>query len=64
MIRQAEKRENDYTEVKMEKNDKPKKGFIARLIDKLDKKMKEKAKAAPCCSPKDKSKDGPCCSGQ
>ena len=39
-----------------------KKGFIARLIEKLDKKMEEKAKSAPCCSPKDKHEGGSCCS--
>jgi len=46
----------------MEKKDKPKKGFFARLMDKLDKRMEEKAKAAPCCSPKDKPEGGSCCS--
>ena len=42
---------------------KPKKqGFFSRLIEKLDKKMKEKAKAKPCCENKGKSGDSPCCS--
>ncbi|MFC1576486.1 hypothetical protein ACFL3J_02310 [Candidatus Omnitrophota bacterium] len=40
-----------------------KKGFLARLIEKLDKKMEEKAKAKPCCESKSKDKDKPCCSG-
>ena len=43
----------------MEKTDK-KKGFLAKLIEKLDKKMEEKAKVKPCCNNKDKGKS--CCS--
>ena len=42
---------------------KEKKGFLARLIEKLDKKMEEKAKSQSCCTGKDKSKDETCCSG-
>jgi len=39
-----------------------KKGFFKRMMDKLDKKMEEKAKNAPCCSPgKDKEKGSSCC---
>jgi len=39
-----------------------KKSFFARLFDKLDKKMEEKAKSSPCCcKPSDKG-DGSCCS--
>lgn len=39
-----------------------KKSFFARLFDKLDKKMKEKAKSNPCCcKPSDKG-GGSCCS--
>ncbi|MCC6758051.1 MAG: hypothetical protein IT395_00290 [Candidatus Omnitrophica bacterium] len=36
------------------------KGFFARLIERLDKKMEEKAKNNSCCS-SDKSKGGKCC---
>jgi len=39
-----------------------KKGFIGRLIEKLDKKMEEKSKAKPCCDNKDESKGKSCCS--
>lgn len=39
-----------------------KKSFFARLLDKLDKKMEEKAKSLPCC-PKPLDKGGnSCCS--
>ena len=39
-----------------------KKSFFARLFDKLDKKMKEKAKSESCCcKPSDKG-DSSCCS--
>lgn len=40
-----------------------KKSFFGRLIDKLDKKMAEKAKAKPCCDSKDKGKGNSCCGG-
>lgn len=43
------------------KADKGKKGFISRLIDKLDKKMEEKAKEAPCCGSSAKKKSTSCC---
>ncbi len=43
-------------DVKQEK----KKGFIARLIEKLDKKMEEKSKSAGCCSTS-KDKGSSCC---
>jgi hypothetical protein len=33
--------------------EKQKKGFFAALLDKLDKKMEEKAKSGPCCCKKD-----------
>lgn len=37
------------------------KGFFARLVEKVDKKMEEKAKKNPCsCSPKDGNNS--CCS--
>ena len=39
-----------------------KKGFFGRLIEKLDKKMEEKAKTRSCCGNKSKDKDKPCCS--
>ena len=38
-----------------------KKSFFGKLIEKLDKKMEEKAKAKPCCDNKGKDKDKPCC---
>lgn len=43
------------------KNAEKKKKFFARLIEKLDKKMEEKAKEKPCCS---KEKGKSCCSRQ
>lgn len=39
-----------------------KKGFLARLIEKLDKKMQEAAKSKTCCSGDDSSKENSCCS--
>ena len=39
-----------------------KKSFFGKLLEKLDRKMEEKAKAKPCCDSKDKNKDKPCCS--
>ena len=39
-----------------------KKGFLGKLIEKLDKKMEEKAKAKPCCDNKEKNKGKACCS--
>jgi len=41
--------------------DRVKKGFFARIIDKIDKKMQEKSKAKPCCCGGDKP-DKSCCS--
>ena len=41
---------------------KKKKSFFSKLLEKLDKKMEEKAKVKPCCESKDKDKDKPCCS--
>ena len=38
-----------------------KKGFFARMMDKLDKKMEAKMKEKPCCSDKEKGKEGSCC---
>jgi hypothetical protein len=37
-----------------------KKGFFAKLIDRLDKKLEDKAKKSNCCS-SGKSKGGSCC---
>lgn len=37
------------------------KNFLKKLTEKLDKKMKEKAKASCCCKPSDKDKNS-CCS--
>ena len=44
-------------------NQADKKGFFGRLMERLDKKMEEKAKATPCCGSKDKDKGKSCCSG-
>jgi len=41
---------------------KGRKGFFSRLMDKLDKKMQEKAKNSPCCCGEDKSDKKSCCS--
>lgn len=38
-----------------------KKGFFSKMIDKLDKKMEEKAKEAPCCGDSDKDDGSSCC---
>lgn len=38
-----------------------KKGFIAKLFERLDRKMKEKADETPCCTPKDKKGGSSCC---
>jgi len=37
-----------------------KKSFLAKLVEKLDKKMEEKAKTKPCCA-KDKPRSKSCC---
>ncbi len=42
--------------------DKARKGFFARIIDKLDKKMQEKAKSKSCCCDENKSDKKSCCS--
>jgi len=39
-----------------------KKGFFARMIDKLDKKMQEKSKSKSCCCNNGKSDKKSCCS--
>lgn len=38
-----------------------KKGFIGKLIDKLDKKLEEKSKEQSCCNPSDKKNGKSCC---
>jgi hypothetical protein len=38
-----------------------KKGFFARLLERIDKKMEAKAKSAPCCNPSSKDKGTSCC---
>jgi len=39
-----------------------KKGFFGKIVEKLDKKLEEKSRKAPCCSPgKDKEKGSACC---
>ncbi|MBU0547411.1 MAG: hypothetical protein KJ710_04545 [Candidatus Omnitrophica bacterium] len=44
--------------------EKVKKGFFSRVVDKLDKKMQEKAKteSKPCCGGEDKIGKKSCCS--
>ncbi len=45
-----------------EKNKKDeKKGFLGKIIDKLDKKMEEKSKEQSCCNPSDKKNGKSCC---
>ena len=39
-----------------------KKGFFARLIEKLDKKMQECAESKSCCGASSESKEDSCCS--
>lgn len=39
---------------------KKKKGFFGKMIEKLDKKMEEKAKKSSCCG-SDKDKGSSCC---
>ena len=40
----------------------PKKGFLGRMFDKIDKAMQEKAKSGCCCcAPKAEKKDSKCC---
>jgi len=41
---------------------KKKKGFFARMIDKIDKKLQEKAKSGSCCCSKDDAGKKSCCS--
>jgi len=41
---------------------KTKKGFFARIIDKLDEKIREKAESRPCCCGKDERENKKCCS--
>ncbi len=41
---------------------KPKKGFLSSLFEKLKKKLEEKAKSCSCCNGKDKQGGGSCCS--
>ena len=41
---------------------KVRKGFFARMVDKLDKKMQEKAKTKSCCGGEDKPGKKSCCS--
>ena len=53
---QAEKMIMDQEKDKSEK----KKGFFARIIDKLDKKIEDKANKSSCCC-SDQKKDSSCC---
>ena len=40
---------------------KDKKGFIAKIMDKLDKKLEDQAKSAGCCDSSNKGKRKSCC---
>lgn len=46
---------------KEETKEQKKKGFWGKLIDKLDKKMEEKAQKTSCCGGSDGKKGSPCC---
>jgi hypothetical protein len=37
------------------------KGFVARLIEKLDKKLEEKARQQPCCARSKDEQKSSCC---
>jgi len=50
----------NYKEEEVNKPEK-KKSFFGKLIEKLDKKMEERANAKPCCAAKDKGKGKSCC---
>jgi len=42
-------------------SEKKKKGFFARIIEKIDKNLKEKAERSDCCCGPDKKSGGSCC---
>jgi len=44
------------------KKENKKKGFFARFVEKIDKKMEEKAKNTRCSCKTDKDQDKSCCS--
>ena len=44
-----------------EKKEQKQKGFIARLLDKLDKKLENKSRQTPCCCDSKKEKGKSCC---
>jgi len=44
------------------KNEVKKKSFIAVLLEKLDKKMEEKARSKPCCCKPNDKEGKSCCS--
>lgn len=48
-------------EAKTKKENK-KKGFFSRLVEKIDKRMEEKAKNSPCSCSSGKNGDNSCCS--
>lgn len=37
------------------------KGFFSRFVEKIDRKMEEKAKKSPCSCSSKKNGDNPCC---
>jgi len=42
--------------------EKTKKGFFTKMVDKLDRIMQEKAKSKSCCCGEDKANNKSCCS--
>lgn len=44
-----------------EESKKEKKGFISSILEKLDKKLSEKAKKNPCCGSNNEKKGPSCC---
>lgn len=46
---------------KQEEKARNKKGFIAKIMDKLDKKLEEQTKGAGCCNDSNKGKGKSCC---
>lgn len=52
---------SDAQNEKQGKKARNKKSFIAKIMDKLDKKLEEKSKDTSCCNNSNKGKGKPCC---
>lgn len=52
---------NQTKDKSLESSVKTKKGFIAKLLERLDQKLETKAKQAPCCDKSGKKKGSGCC---